>query len=93
MQNFKLGTLVMTRTINDTIAYSSDFAKEIMSVLRRYTSTDWGDLPLGDKQLNDSAVNTGKDRILAAYHTTKGKVYISTEWDRSYTCIMFADEY
>ena len=93
MPNFKLGNLVMTRTINDTIADSEDFSKEIMSVLRRYTSEDWGDLSLGDKQLNDSAVNTGNDRILAAYRTTKSKVYISTEWDRSYTCIMFADEY
>ena len=93
MSIFTMGNLVMTRAINDTIADNESFAKEITSALRRYISADWGDLSLRDKSLNDSAVETGTDRILAAYHTTKGKVYIVTEWDRSYTTIMFAQDY
>jgi hypothetical protein len=62
-------------------------------VLHRYISADWGDLSLGDKKANDNAVETGNDRILAAYNTSEGKVYITTEWDRSYTCVMFAEDY
>lgn len=45
-----------------------------------------------DKQMNDDALSTG-NRIFAAYHTCKGKIYIITEWDRSATTILFADEY
>jgi len=88
-----MGNLVMTRAINDTIADNESFAKEITSALRRYISADWGDLPLSDKKANDSAVETGEDRILAAYKTTEGKVYIITEYDRSHTTILFAGEY
>jgi hypothetical protein len=46
-----------------------------------------------DMQSNDDAVKTGNDRILAAYNTSEGKVYIITEWDRSYTTLLFANEY
>jgi len=93
MPMFTIGKLVMTRTINDTIADNEDFAKEIASVLRRYLAADWGDLSLSDKKANDSAVETGYDRIFAAYNTTEGKIYITTEWDRSYSTVMFAQEY
>jgi len=90
---FEIGTLVFTRTINDTIADNKKFAEEITSALRSYINAEWGVLSLSDKKANDSAVKTGEDRILAAYHTSKGKVYIITEWDRSYTTILFAYEY
>ena len=83
----------MTRTLNDNIASNEGFAKEITSALHRYISGDWGDLPLCDKKANDDAVKTVNDRILAAYMTSEGKIYIITEWDRSYTTILFADEY
>ena len=90
---FEIGTLVFTRTINDAIADNEKFAEEITSALRRYINAEWGDLSLSDKKANDNAVKTGDDRILAAYHTTNGKIYIITEWDRSYTTILFAYEY
>ena len=43
--------------------------------------------------MNDNALRNGNDRILAAYDTSEGKVYIITEHDRSATTILFADEY
>ena len=46
-----------------------------------------------DKQMNDEAIKSGNDRILAAYETSKGNIYIITEHDRSATTILFADEY
>jgi len=90
---FSMGNVVMTRTVNDAIADNSKFAKEVTVALKRYASKDWGDMDESDKQLNDNAVATGEDRILAAYKTGKGKIYIITEWDRSYTTVLFADEY
>jgi hypothetical protein len=45
-----------------------------------------------DKELNDLAVKTG-ERILEAYETSKGKIWIITEWDRSATTILFPNEY
>ena len=33
------------------------------------------------------------DRLMGAYMTCKGKIWIITEWDRSSTIILFPDEY
>ena len=93
MPKFSLGSLAMTRTVNDTVAHNKQFAMEITAALHRYALEDWGDMCEGDKQLNDNAVKTGNDRIVAAYNTEQGKIYIITEWDRSTTLILFADEY
>ena len=58
-----------------------------------YMACDWGDLAKGDKGLNDEAVKSGSDRILAAFPTSKGKIYIITEWNRKYTTVLFPNEY
>ena len=91
--SFNMGKVVMTRTINSAIADSGQFAKEVLTSLRRYARYDWGDMCHDDKSLNDSAVKSGLDRIVAAYGTGEGKIYIITEHDRSYTTILFANEY
>lgn len=89
----KYGKWVMTRGINDTVADDTSFAKEITLAIAKYRQGDWGDLCGEDKKLNNNAVARNDDRILAAYKTEKGKVYIITEWDRSATTILFANEY
>ena len=43
--------------------------------------------------MNDEAIKNGNDRILASYETSKGKIYIITENDRSATTILFTNEY
>jgi hypothetical protein len=93
MAKFNLGRTVMTRAIADLTAEDDSFANEITSAFNRYTDCNWGDMCVSDKQLNDNAIENGEDRILAAYETSKGKVYIITEWDRSYTTILFAKDY
>lgn len=92
MSKFKLGQVVVTRSINNEIADNSKFAEEIMQCLRRYASCDWGDTHKDDKPLNDEAVKNG-ERILAAYETSQGKIWIITEWDRSATTILYPEEY
>ena len=59
----------------------------------RYKNQDWGNLCEEDKKLNDEAIKTGNGRILAAYETSKGKIYIITESDISATTILFSEEY
>lgn len=95
---FKLGSLYTTRGVNDEIADNSEFSKEILNCLKRYKLKDWGDLSFEDKMLNDEAVkNQLNDRILAAYITSLGKIYIITEYNceinKFITTIMFANEY
>ena len=89
----ELGRLMQTRGINSASEESSDFYKEVVVAFNRYTRGDWGEMCDEDKALNDEAVRTGGDRVLAAYETSKGKIYIITEYDRSATTILFADEY
>lgn len=89
---FELGTQVITYGVNDAVAENTDFAIEVHNAMTRYCNKDWGDMDEEDKQMNDDALSTG-NRIFAAYHTCKGKIYIITEWDRSATTILFADEY
>ncbi len=88
----KLGEVYMTRGIAATIDKNPLFRSEIKSAFYRYLGHDWGDLCLEDKELNEEALRI-EERILALYNTSQGKVYIITEWDRSVTTILFADEY
>jgi len=83
----------MTHTINATREESTHFAKELTNALNRYMKCDWGDLTKSDKELNDKAVKSGNDRILAAFPTCEGRIYIITEWNREYTTVMFCSEY
>lgn len=88
---FQIGKTYMTAGIN---AATEDkvFKQEVMMCLQRYSQGDWGGLSEADKQSNDEAIQTG-DRILAAYETTKGRIWIITEADRSATTVLFPEEY
>ena len=93
MINYSLGKVVMTNGINSKMAENKKFSDEIMSCFKKYMVCDWGDMCNEDKEMNDNALRTGTARVLAAYNTSEGRVYIITEQDRSYTTILFADEY
>jgi hypothetical protein len=86
------GRILATRGIANEAENNTIFAQEIAAAFERYQRNDWGDLCKEDKELNNQAVNGG-DRILAAYQTSKGKIWIITEWDRSATTILFPNEY
>lgn len=88
----KLGKVLMTKKIASTVSESTTFANEILECMKKYINKDWGCLSEEDKQSNEEALENS-DRILAAYQTSKGKVWIITEWDRSYTTILFSEEY
>lgn len=88
----EFGSFYMTRDVAEAMQEDPDFEVEVLTALSRYLSGDWGDLCRSDKKLNEEAIATG-ERVLAAYSSTKGKIYIIPEWDRSATTILFADEY
>lgn len=94
MTRFNLGRVVMTRGINDDIAENAEFAKDVLNSLRRYAAADFSDMEYEeDIQMNYDAIENGDNRILASYETCEGKIYIITEWDRSYTTILYPHEY
>lgn len=88
----KLGQVYMTNGIAVAIEKNPVFHLEIKRAFYRYLDHDWGDLCAEDMALNEEALKIG-ERILASYNTSQGKIYIITEWDRSVTTILFADEY
>lgn len=90
---FDLGQIVQTRGIATEIENDENFAKEIAEAFSKYLQCNWGDTCEEDCEMNNNAVKFNNDRILAKYITTKGNVFIITEYDRSYTTIMFAHEY
>jgi hypothetical protein len=86
------GRIVATRGVADEMENNPAFAGEVNAAFSRYQRKDWGNLCQEDTELNDQAVNGG-DRILAAYKTSIGTIWIITEWDRSATTILFPSEY
>lgn len=101
MARFQLGQLLCTRGIADEMNASPAFAAFVHASVNRYLACDWGELCEDDRELNDAAVETGEDRIFAAYqygstldnHLRDDRVWIITEWDRSATTILFPSEY
>lgn len=87
---FSLGSLVATPAALKALEDAGQSPSEFIA---RHSAGDWGDVDKSDRKLNDAAVKDG-ERILSAYHTTKGvKLWIITEADRSSTCILLPEEY
>jgi hypothetical protein len=64
----------------------------LLAFLTRHLTGDWGDLGEDDKKENDFSVKNGF-RILSAYNTKFGRVYIISEADRSVTTFLLPEEY
>ena len=93
---FSAGKIFMTAGINERIAEDEQFAKFVLMSIRRHLKCDWGDLGEEDKGLNDAALNPEvPDRLFSAYEFNgkADRIYIITEWDRSYSTILFPKEY
>lgn len=90
---FELGQLVQTRGIAAACENDAAFTQETYKAFSRYIACDWGETCAEDNALNDNAVKNNDDRIVAKYKTSKGNIFIITEWDRSSTTILFANEY
>ena len=88
-QLFKLGKTVCTNRIAETIGI-----RGAIDYINRHVAGDFGDLCDEDKDMNNSAIKNNNDRILSAYTLPNDeKIYVITEWDRSVTTVLYADEY
>jgi hypothetical protein len=65
---------------------------DLLPYLVRHAQGDWGDLDEADKRENDLSVKEGF-RILSAYNTPGGRLWLITESDRSVTTFLTPDEY
>lgn len=87
---FRLGQVVATPGVLDALEYAEQVPEEFLT---RHVTGDWGDLDEEDKAANEDALKRGS-RILSAYHlSTRVKIYIITEADRSATTLLLPDEY
>jgi hypothetical protein len=86
-QRFPLGRMVMTLGVQTSIPMD-----EIIAALSRHAAGDWGAVDAEDVTANDQAVNR-EERLLSAYETSAGRIWILTEADRSITTVLLPDEY
>lgn len=97
---FPSGQLLMTRSVNDTIADNEAFAGFVIACIKRHMTGDWGDVDAEDKGSNDDALLYGA-RLVSSYKldrmfhdlTGETKLWIITEADRSSTLILWPSEY
>ena len=64
----------------------------LLAYLKRHLKGDWGELCQEDKAENNLSLRCGY-RLLSAYETPLGKLWIITEADRSATTFLLPDEY
>ncbi len=87
--SFPLGRIVATP---GALALSEAHAVDLLPLLLRHRSGDWGDVCADDALANRNALHMGT-RILSAYHTAGGRFWIITEADRSATTVLLPSEY
>lgn len=92
MKKFNLGMVVATKGVAYEVNEDSKYKEEITNCLNRHRSCDWGNVSEEDAKLNNTAVDIG-EQILSAYETSKGRIWIITEHDRSATTVLFPSEY
>lgn len=90
-----LGQVVQTRGLYSAVEHNPEAMREVVEAFNKYKAMEWGDLTDSDKELNDRAIKYNDDRVLAKYHikSLNRDIYIITERDRSYTTLLFCNEY
>lgn len=93
-KTLKLGSVVATRAVDEAMSESYRFMAFVRQSLDRHMRFDWGDVCEEDRKSNDYAADN-EERILSVYifKPTGRKIWIITEWDRSYTTILFPEDY
>lgn len=93
MKNRVSRNLVVTAGVKAQMDVDQNFVQEVYGALNAFSVGSWGDLCEEDKELNDLADMYGDGRLLGAYITSRGKIWVITEWDRSATTVLFPSEY
>jgi hypothetical protein len=87
---FDLGEVVVTAGVEELLA---TLCLEPAMFIARHVTGDWGDLCEQDQETNQDAVEQG-GRVFSSYNLPDNhKVWVITEWDRSYTTVLLPSEY
>lgn len=86
-QLFSFGQVVATRGVTEDLDMG-----QIRELLMKHGELNKGVLDSEDVKMNEEAL-TNQDRILNAYMVHDEKYYVITEWDRSVTTVLRAEEY
>ena len=89
---FEGGKVVMTAAVAAEIDEDTLGLEDITALLDRHFSGDFGDLCQEDIQENLRGIRDG-DRILSSYRINTLHIWVITEWDRSYTTVLFPEDY
>ena len=88
---FPLGHVVATPGALEAVRASG---VDVLALVRRHASGDWGDVGRDDALANDLALGPAcPARILSAYETGGGRLWVITEADRSATTVLLPSEY
>jgi hypothetical protein len=87
LASFEPGAFVCTPGALEMLSH-----RDLQELLRRHLSGDWGDLGTSDRKANDYALEHG-ERLMSAYETPWGRIWIITEADRASTCVLLPGEY
>lgn len=91
IRGIELGRIIYTVALLDSIK-ELKFNKEVKEAFNRYLNCDWSEMSESEMNANNKAMKE-KEGIFACYNTSKGNIYIITEWNRSCTTILFSYEY
>lgn len=86
---FELGNVVATPA---SLTVLNDNGILPITLLLRHKSGEWSELTEDDIEANREAVKNG-DTVFSKYTINGVKLYVITEWDRSSTTILLAEEY
>ena len=86
---FSLGQTVAT---NGALIEAERLELDILGLLRRHHTGDWGCVCREDRDANTLALVDGS-RILSAYIVKGARFYVITESTREVTTVLLADEY
>ena len=88
MKLFKHGQLLATVGALDL----EEKGVNLAAYLQRHFCGDWGELVAEDKRENEFSLKNGL-RLLSAYKTDQGEIWIITEADRRSTTVLLPSEY
>ena len=86
---FALGQVVSTPS---ALAFAENHQIDLLQLLHRHQTGDWGDLENEDNEANEEAL-VNDTRIFSSYSVGEDKIWIITEADRSFTTFLMPSDY
>jgi predicted transcriptional regulator len=88
-----IGQILMTKGVTKLARENKRFAAFVRRSLDRYRKGDWGEITDEEKRLND--LSEEKGHLVFSSYESEGfpEIWIITSADRSYSTVMFPDEY